>query len=91
MYKVSGPLSINDPSALISAALAHTGVLLIDKGLLGDAVRDGRLVPVLTQYQSIEVLPMYVVYPEREFIPAKTRALVDFLLAEMPAAAQGDE
>ena len=87
---VSGPLSINDPGALISAALAHAGVLLIDKGLLGDIMRDGQLVPVLTGYRSIQSLPMYVVYPEREFIPAKTRALVDFLLEKMPAAIQGE-
>ena len=87
---VSGPLSINDPGALISVALAHAGVLLIDKGLLGDTMRDGKLVPVLTGYQSIQNLPMYVVYPEREFIPAKTRALVDFLLEEMPAAIEGE-
>ena len=87
---VSGPLSINDPGALISAALAHAGVLLIDKGLLGDTIRDGQLVPILPGYRSIQNLPMYVVYPEREFIPAKTRALVDFLLEEMPAAIQGE-
>ena len=87
---VSGPLSINDPGALISAALAHAGVLLIDKGLLGDTIQDGQLVPILPGYRSIQNLPMYVVYPEREFIPAKTRALVDFLLEEMPAAIQGE-
>ena len=87
---VSGPLSINDPGALISAALAHAGVLLIDKGLLGDTIRDGQLVPILPGYRPIQNLPMYVVYPEREFIPAKTRALVDFLLEEMPAAIQGE-
>jgi molybdate transport repressor ModE-like protein len=87
---VSGPLSINDPGALISAALAHAGVLLVDKGLLGDTIRDGQLVPIMTGYRSIQNLPMYVVYPEREFIPAKTRALVDFLLEEMPSAIQGE-
>ena len=87
---VSGPLSINDPGALISAALAHAGVLLVDKGLLGDTIRDGQLVPILPGYRSIQNLPMYVVYPEREFIPAKTRALVDFLLEEMPAAIQDE-
>ena len=81
---VSGPLSINDPGALISAALAHAGVLLIDKGLLGDTMREGKLVPVLAGHQAIWSLPIYIVYPEREFIPAKTRALVDFLLEEMP-------
>ena len=83
-------MSINDPGALISAALAHAGVLLIDKGLLGDTMRDGQLVPVLTGYRSTQNLPMYVVYHEREFIPAKTRVLVDFLLEEMPAAIQGE-
>ena len=87
---VSGPLSINDPGALISAALEHAGVLLIDKGLLGDTMRDGKLVPVLTGYQSIGSLPMYLVYPEKKVIPAKTRALVDFLLEEIPAAFQGE-
>lgn len=87
---VSGPLAINDPGVLITAALAHTGVLLTDKGLLGDTIREGKLVPVLTDYQAIGSLPIYVVYPEKEFIPAKTRALVDFLLDNMPAAFQGD-
>ena len=86
---VSGPLTINDPGVLISAALAHTGVLLTDKGLLGDTLSKGKLVPVLTDYQAIGSLPIYVVYPEKEFIPAKTRALVDFLLDKMPAALQG--
>jgi LysR family transcriptional regulator, transcriptional activator for dmlA len=87
---VSGPLSINDPGALISAAIAHAGVLFTDKGLLGDTLRDGRLVRVLTDHQAIGSLPMYIVYPEREFIPAKTRALVDFLLTEMPATILGE-
>ena len=87
---VSGPLSINDPGVLISAALAHAGVLLTDKGLLGETIREGKLVPVLTEYQSIGSLPIYLVYPEKEFIPAKTRALVDFLLDKMPTALQGE-
>ncbi len=86
---VSGPLTINDPGALVSAAVEHAGVLITDRGLLGDTMRDGRLVPVLAGYQVVGGLPMYVVYPEREFIPAKNRALIDFLLAEMPAAIQG--
>jgi len=86
---VSGPLTINDPGVLITAALAHTGVLLTDKGLLGDTIREGKLIPVLTDYQAIGSLPIYVVYPEKEFIPAKTRALVDFLLEKMPAALHG--
>jgi len=87
---VAGPLTINDPSALISAAIEHAGVLLIDKGLLGDTMRQGKLVPMLSEYQPIGGLPMYAVFPEREFMPAKTRALINFLLEEVPSVIQGD-
>jgi DNA-binding transcriptional LysR family regulator len=31
---------------------------------------------------------MYLVYPEREYMPARTRALVDFLVEEVPAVVQ---
>ncbi len=76
--------------ALVSAALAHAGVLLIDKGLLGDTMRNGKLVPVLAEYQPIGSLPVYIVYSERDLMPAKTKALVDFLLEEMPNLLQGE-
>ncbi|MFT5117949.1 MAG: LysR family transcriptional activator of dmlA [Kiritimatiellia bacterium] len=87
---VSGPLTINDPSALVSAALDHAGVLLIDKGLLGDTIRQGKLIPILTAYQPIGGLPMYLVFPEKEFMPAKTRALINFILEEMPSKIRGE-
>lgn len=87
---VSGPLTINDPSALVSAALEHAGILLIDKGLLGETLRNGKLVPVLQDYQPIGELPMYVIFPEREFMPAKTRALINFIMEEMPAKVRGE-
>ena len=87
---VSGPLSINDPGALVSAALEDAGVLLIDKGLLGDTIREGKLISVLPDYEPIGGLPMYVVFPEREFMPAKTRALINFILEEMPSKIRGE-
>ncbi len=86
---VSGPLTVNDPGALVSAAVEHAGVLMTDKSLLGDTIGNGALIPVLSGYKVIGGLPMYVVYPEKKFIPAKTRALVEFLLEEMPATIQG--
>lgn len=86
---VTGPLSINDPGALVNAALEHAGLLLIDRSLLGDNMKSGKLIPVLPDYKAIGGLPMYLVFPEKEFMPAKTRALIDFLLAEMPKVIQG--
>jgi len=87
---VSGPLAINDPSALVSAAVEHAGVLLIDKALLGDTIGQGKLIPILSGYQPIGGLPMYIVFPEKEFMPAKTRALINFLLEEIPPTMQGE-
>ena len=82
---VSGPLAINDPSALVTAAIEHGGVLLIDKGLLGDTIDQGKLVPLMTGYKPIGGFPIYAIFPEKEFMPAKTRVFIDFLLEEMPA------
>ena len=87
---VTGPLSINDPGALVSAALEHAGILLIDKGLLGDTIQQGKLVPILPEYEPLGGLPMYVVFPEREFMPAKTRALINFIMEEMPPKIRGE-
>jgi DNA-binding transcriptional LysR family regulator len=87
---VSGPLNINYPSALVAAAFDHAGVLLIDKGLLGDTIRHGKLIPILPEYQPIGGLPMYLVFPEKEFMPAKTRALINFILEEMPPKIRGE-
>lgn len=86
---VTGPLSINDPGVLVSAALNHTGVLLIDKSLLGDALQQGKLVTILPEYQPLGGLPMYVVFSEKEFMPAKTRTLINFILEEMPSLLNG--
>ncbi|USH01392.1 LysR family transcriptional regulator [Grimontia kaedaensis] len=87
---VSGPFSINDPGVLITAALDGAGVLLINRGLLGNTIEEGRLISLLDNYQVVGGLPTYVVYPEREFIPAKTRALVEFLVEKMPSKMSSD-
>jgi len=81
---VNGPLSINDPGALVSAAIEHAGVLMVDKSLLGDHIKNKQLIPVLTNYTPIGGLPIYIVYPEKEYMPAKTRTLINFLLKEIP-------
>ena len=81
---VSGPISINDPGVLVSIAINGSGVLLMDRSLLGSVLEEGHLLPLLEDYQPIGGLPTYVVFPEREYIPARTRALVEFLVEKMP-------
>lgn len=76
---VDGRLTINDANALVDAAINGAGILHIDNGLL-DALKTGELVKVLPNYRTLPGLPVYAVYPARDFLPAKTKAFVDFLV-----------
>lgn len=80
---VKGPLSINDTSALISAAEAGMGILLLDKNMLVPSIKAGTLVPVLPTYQLNPGLPVYALYPARQYLSAKTRVFVAFLLERL--------
>lgn len=80
---VRGPLAINDACATVDAAIQGMGVLLTDRALVRDALADGRLIPLLPDYQPAAGLPVYAVYPARDYLPAKTLAFVNFLLAEL--------
>ncbi len=80
---VSGPLAINDATALISAAVNGMGILNIDNAIVREEIEQGRLVKILQNYQTLSGLPVYLVYPAKEFIPARTKALIDFLIHNM--------
>jgi DNA-binding transcriptional LysR family regulator len=61
-----------------AAALAHQGIVLQPSFLVGPDLAAGTLVELMPAYRSIE-LGIYAVYPTRQHVPAKVRALVDFL------------
>jgi DNA-binding transcriptional LysR family regulator len=77
--RVQGPLSINDAGALVDAAIDGMGILLIDKALLKQAIGQGKLVPLLTDYHLSSGYPVYALYPAKEWLPTKTRVFVEFL------------
>jgi DNA-binding transcriptional LysR family regulator len=61
------------------AALRGQGVVLQPDFLIGDDLRRGDLVEVLTGWRSLE-LGIHAVYASRKHLPMKTRRLVDFLV-----------
>ncbi|MGB6116693.1 MAG: LysR family transcriptional regulator [Mesorhizobium sp.] len=75
---VVGRIEVNSPQAARSAAVAGLGFATLPDFSARPAIDDGSLVPVLDSY-----LPsgggIFVVYPHRRYLPAKVRALVDFL------------
>ncbi len=71
-------MSTNSGDTCRAAALAHQGVILQPSFLVGPDLAAGTLVELMPQYRSME-LGIYAVYPTRKHVPAKVRALVDFL------------
>lgn len=88
--RVSGRVWSNNGDALYHAALAGLGILLNPTFIIGEALRDGRLVPVLPGWRAPD-LAVNAVYPPNRFLPAKTRAFIDHLAARFGPAPYWDE
>lgn len=75
---IRGRFSANNGDALLHAALAGAGIVLQPTFIVGDALREGRLVPVLPAW-NVEPLSLYAMYAHRQYLSAKVRSFVDHL------------
>jgi len=78
-----GPLRANDSEALMDAALAGLGVVLLATWLVGPELRAGRLVEVLPGWEAA-IAPgpepaIWGVYPPKRVVSPKVRVFLDFL------------
>ncbi len=78
--RVSGCLFADDGEALVGAAAAGLGLVLLPEWLLGHELAAGRLTGVLDGYRAVpEETPLYAVHARQLHMPPKTRAFIDFL------------
>jgi DNA-binding transcriptional LysR family regulator len=85
--EVHGRLVVNDSSAALEACAAGHGLiqpLEIELRRRGDL----DLVQVLPEWAD-ERFPLYVYHPSRRLVPAKVRALIDFMVATRARAESG--
>lgn len=68
----------NNGDTCRAAALCHNGIILQPTFLIGQDLKDRKLVEVLPDFHSVE-LGIYAVYPTRRFLLPRVRAIVDFL------------
>lgn len=69
----------NNGETACAAALAGLGLILQPTFLIGELLRQGRLVRLLPDYQTPEI-DVLAVYPSRRYVSAKVRVMVDFLV-----------
>ncbi len=78
--RATGPFFSDDGEALVAAACAGLGLVLVPEWLVGGEISRGRLVEVLADYPPDPAsTPLYAVYPPGPYIAPKVRAFVDFL------------
>ncbi len=77
--KVRGPLASNDGECVMGWALDGHGILMRSLWEAAPMMRSGRLRPVLADW-NLPSADIYAVFPTRNHLSAKTRALVDFLV-----------
>lgn len=75
---VRSRLFLSNADACVSAAEAGLGITQVPSFVAGEAIRAGRLVPVLRGLEPPAV-PVQAVYPPGRHLALKVRALVDFL------------
>jgi DNA-binding transcriptional LysR family regulator len=79
---ISGPITANNGNALQEAAVRGMGILYGPTFIVADAIREGKLMPILMKF-PIPVLDMFAVFPGNRFVPQRVRAFVDFLAARL--------
>jgi LysR family transcriptional regulator, regulator for bpeEF and oprC len=86
---VRGNFAIDHPDAHLSAAIAGIGIVQELSFIVGPAIAQGQLVPLLQDY----VVPgemISVIYPQKQFLPAKMQVFLDFLKTLMTDLKQAD-
>ncbi len=82
---VSGRLIVNDALTHLEACLSGHGIAQIMNLNSEPLLQSGKLINLFPEW-SDELFPLYLYHPSRRFVPAKVKALMEFLLSAMKAA-----
>lgn len=85
---VNSDLSISSALALRECALSGMGPVLLADWLIEKDIAAGKLVSLLDKYQVTAEdfdTAAWLLYPSRNFLPTKTRVMIDFLKSKYPA------
>lgn len=76
---VSGPMEANGPVITKTAAIEGIGFARMPHFVAEKELKDGTLISVLENF-PFEDAGIYAVYPDRRYLPAKVRLLIDYLI-----------
>ena len=82
-------LTASSGDFLANAAAHGMGIVIQPTFIASEAIRSGKLVPILTDYK-FPISPAYAVYPPTRHLSYRVRALIDFLAEKFAGTPQWD-
>ena len=77
--RVAGLFESDEMDVVRAAVAAGLGIGILPVYMVGDALRQGELVPLFRQFQVVPESAIYLVYLPNRTISSRVRALIDFL------------
>jgi DNA-binding transcriptional LysR family regulator len=77
---VAGVFETDEMDAVRAAVTAGLGIGILPIYMVGDALRRGKLVPLLRQFQVVPENAIYLVYLPNRTLSSRVRVLIDFLV-----------
>lgn len=88
--KIRSKIEVNNSLVIRNLLLADCGITRIPTFLVGQDIANGSLVQILKEYKIFEA-SAYLVYPNREFLPPKVRAFIDFISETIKPSPEWDK
>jgi len=77
---VAGMFETDEMDVVRAAVVAGMGIGIVPVYMVGDALRQGGLVPLLRRYQVVPQSAIYLVYLPNRTLSSRVRALINFLV-----------
>jgi DNA-binding transcriptional LysR family regulator len=78
-------IETNDAHTNIAMAERGKGITIVLSYMVGDALRSGKLVPLLQRYAPPPI-PVHLIYAQRRIVAPKVRAFIDFAAPRLRSA-----
>ena len=82
-------LYANSAGMMLEACLAGVGIAILPHFSCADALASGRLERLLPSFDTVPDRGIYVVYPDKRFVPLKVRSFIDVIASELSAGIDG--
>ena len=81
IHRPIGPLLTNSSEVVREAVIGGVGIALRSTWDVGPELTSGALVRVLKEYEGNRSVAIHALYPSKQFLPAKVRLFIDYLVS----------